>query len=181
MQTVTRWVGTAPFCKATPADCAARDMRYHSSCSSCGPGSSCWSGQKVRCEHTTKTYKDECNPMCSPYYTKKWVGTAPACAGDECDCVATDSIPMEKKGGAGDCECGSQANCAPFGSGCWSGSKILCVRPKLHSAQRRLDNLLVTMKAECTERKRIDAESRVQMMRILGDVAVAAVSAKKGR
>src|SRR6201987_6338821 len=42
------WIGTAPFCSGSPADCTDLGMTYVKSDSN-GDGGKCWTGTKVYC------------------------------------------------------------------------------------------------------------------------------------
>lgn len=173
--TESQWFGTAPWCGAHEGDCQNYGGRLVQECSDCD-GSSCWVGTKVRCEREiTRGIKDECNPLCSPFFTQTWVGTAPWCGGTECDCIATRSVPMQLASDGSSCECDQRGNCGRFGATCWTGQKILCVQPK--SLTAAYEDGLSEMQQECTDRMQIREETRRAMISTLGDIAKAGIEA----
>jgi len=170
------WFGTAPWCSGHPGDCHARNMEFVGSCRDC-VGSSCWSGTKVQCKRTIKRgVRDRCNPMCSSDFERYWVGTAPWCDGTECDCISSGGYPYKAAASAGgECDCEDRGACKAFGSGCHTGSKILCLKLKIHNT--KYDDGLMAMKKECTERQRITEETRRAVISAIKDVAVAGIEA----
>jgi len=175
-----QWLGTAPWCAAVPSNCQARGMEYVQSCHNCA-GSSCWSGTKVQCKRTKKHgLIDECNPACSDEFEKFWVGTAPWCEGNECGCISAGGYAWKSASGAGqECGCEDRAACPYFGSGCHTGSKVLCLRPKIFNAD--FSKASMAMKQECTERHRIDAHTKEVAINAMTEIAVAGIKAGKGR
>jgi hypothetical protein len=169
----SQWFGTAPWCHGHDGDCQAWGGEKVQECSDCS-GSTCWKGTKVRCEKEIKRgILDECNPICSSFYHKTWVGTAPACGGSECDCIATDSIPMVLEGGSGHCECNQQGNCPNFGSTCFTGQKVLCIKPKTMSAA--VHHGITEMKKQCNERHIIEEQTKQMVLSGLLDLTKAAI------
>jgi len=106
-RTISKWIGTAPWCAAQPSDCTAIGWNYVQSSSS-----GCWSGKKVLC----RSY--EIKPG------QKWLGTAPFCAATSGDCK--NDLGMSYVLSA---RCGDGACCA-------SGKKVLCEPISLTPGQK---------------------------------------------
>lgn len=72
------WLGTAPICKATPADCGhfLKPMVASGLQSQCAGGSCCGPFGNPK--------KIHCKPVAGP--PRAWFGTAPACGARESDC-----------------------------------------------------------------------------------------------
>jgi hypothetical protein len=112
------WKGEAPFCEGAESDCSRLqpygDWVYCKSDDS-GDGSSCWSGEKVLCNRAVCVDKDL---EYADNINSWWVGTAPFCSADECDCISQYGAVPWKTNDSGD-----------DGSSCWTGKKQLCLRP----------------------------------------------------
>ena len=99
------WLGTAPFCKASPDDCKRKGMEYVRS-DKHGDGSKCASGTKVLCRRPQE-------PVVEGARAEMWVGKAPACQGHKDDCALMD-FEYVRDDQRGD------------GSACVTGHKVLC-------------------------------------------------------
>ena len=112
-----RWIGTAPFCAGHQADCGTihpnGQWKYILK-DDYGDGAYCWTGKKVLCSRARCTESD---PEYSDDFKSWWVGTAPACDGNTCDCVTQFGAVPYRQDSCGDGKC------------CVTGTKQLCIRP----------------------------------------------------
>jgi len=113
-----RWVGDAPVCGASEADCAKYGMNYVRS-SKTGNGEKCFIGIKVLCRSDPKP-------------GQKWLGTAPACAAKKSDCqneLGMKFVLSAKCGDGNCCVTGTKVLCEPDKSaapGIWLGTAPVC-------------------------------------------------------
>lgn len=146
------WLGTAPFCSPNATSCSKTPGYIAAGTDKCGDGACCWTGQKIQCTFdmsawkTTPLYSElmmETNGAAKDYVPEfVWLGQAPACSVDACDCMMAGFLPI-RPDNSGD------------GSVCTTGSKWLCVRPILARHQQVVDEGA----KECWQLAQIRAET----------------------
>ena len=119
------WIGTGPFCNPHPSQCEQTPGYIATDTSTSGDGSSCWTGQKIKCQFSKSKWQQ------TPYYQQlvkddpsarnsipefTWFGTAPLCGASPCDVYKAGKYPV-KAGKCGD------------GSCCSTGEKWLGMTP----------------------------------------------------
>jgi hypothetical protein len=124
------WHGTAPFCDGNPGDCEEVAGKFYKSVPKDqitakdreSYGSSCWGGDKVLCRFDPDAavrsgifQRAGVDPH-TMNFEMKWFGTAPFCDPIECEVWSEGFMPVHTDD-YGD------------GSKCWTGRKILGIRP----------------------------------------------------
>lgn len=104
------WSGTAPACEAAPSDCTA-NFFFSWGESVSGIGAACASGYKYLCASAPR----------SDWHVTV-VGTAPACNASCSDCPQGYACWTWTNSGI---------SSAGGGSTCWSGIKVICIKPKV--------------------------------------------------
>jgi len=168
---VYKFFGTAPWCKGSPKDCTDRGLEYIASGTDIDNGANCWSGKKVKCRGWIENgYDQECDPECSANFTKELVGTAPFCAGSDCDCIRQNMIPWKLVGDYS-CPCEETFRCPNPGAACVTGQKVLCLKPRTMGSFST-----EAAKADCTKRDEISADVKKEMLKTVQEVAKAGAS-----
>jgi hypothetical protein len=146
------WLGTAPFCGATPSMCQDLPGYVYVEDDKCGDGSCCWSGKKVKCQFNDTHWKQ--SPLYSEIQTETygrnpnfvpnfvWFGEAPLCGADPCSVFSAGMLPIQSS------KCGN-------GSCCMHGEKWLGTRPML----KKHHELINMGMKECNQTKRVKMET----------------------
>ena len=128
------WIGSAPFCKPSPSQCAARPgYKYSGVKDKCGDGSCCWSGAKMKCERDATKTKTE----------GRWVGTAPVCNTSRCSVYRSYLIPTKTS------RCGDGACCA-------IGQKWYGREPENQTEKNEISTEILKCQTSSPEKKAVD-------------------------
>lgn len=159
------WHGTAPFCNAIPSDCSryAGKLYEHipenkiSSEDRQSYGATCLTGNKVLCRYNPSSavekgiFEEYGLDPTTMNFTLKWFGTAPFCDPEPCQIWSEGYIPLFND------EYGD-------GSKCWTGRKILGVKPL--TLNKEQENLLNEWKSKCKELLLLQAENMQKFIKL---------------
>ena len=150
------WSGTAPFCAGDQSDCSKLqpygDWTYCKNDNS-GDGASCWTGHKVLCNRAICVDEDL---EYADNIDSWWVGTAPFCDGNECDCVNEYGAVPWKQNDTGD------------GKKCVTGQKQLCLRPQTIDSD--FSKWETEARSDCEKRKEMTQEQISKGIDILSNL-----------
>lgn len=153
--------GKGPTCGASEKDC--KGIWNHTGKFT---RSGCITGHKVICGRPVCT---DSNPEYSDRFNQWWVGTAPACGTDECDCVLEGAIPW-------------RADNKGDGNACTTGQKQLCIKPADANmdGSQQMQPWIEEGIGHCRANNTLDKQFRNMGTEILGNITKGIVKAATG-
>lgn len=156
------YIGTAPFCKPSKAQCEKTPGYVADGYDDCGDGSCCWSGQKIKCSFNPEKWQqsqvysellDETPEHANVKPQFAWFGKAPFCKGTPCDVYQSGMIPIRA------------SNCGD-GSCCVTGEKWLGMKP---ISKRDRDALAIGM-VDCYEYLKLEEKTMTEALKLGNNV-----------